>query len=146
MDGKALSGFQNSSYFILPLKINDHDKFAAYLRNHSTCDGDKVTWKWKEEPSGFKTQYLMYYASKMNEPADNRFRCFIYEGKTKPNLYMFDDKISNPDKRPELGDISLYVFGQEIIFLEFQVLYKEMEIKDIANFVNTFRTLRNGKS
>ena len=124
--------FQNSSYFILPLKIDNFDRLMAFLRSEES--------KWKEQ-DGFKTNFLMYYAGKMNEPADDRFR--IYRYTEKENLYIYyGGKAADPGKGPTLGDISLYVSGKEISFLEFQVFYGDMSVDEIASFVYSFRRLR----
>ena len=135
MSREALSGFKNSSYFIFPLKIDSQDKLADYLSKNS---------KWEKISSGFDTNYLMFYANNMKN--DGRFQRYIYAGQEKPNIYMLDSEANSPDKSPEPGDISLYVFGQKIIFLEFQVLYKDMEPEEISDFVSTFRSLRNHKN
>lgn len=148
MSRKALSGFKNSSYFIFPLKIKDRSKFLLYLDNHSMNEKPAESQKneniiWERISSGFDTNYLMFYADNMKN--DGRFRRYTYVGQEKPNIYMFDDEADSPDKSPALGEISLYVFGQKIIFLEFQVLYKNMEPKEIAYFISIFRSLRHSK-
>lgn len=129
---------KNSSYFILPLKINDFSKLLAFLRSEKN--------KWTLEPDGFKTKYLMFYAGKMNEDGDDRFQMYRYAEPEKLHIYMFEDKFSDSGKIPILGDISFYVFGKEIGFLEFQVFYGDMSDGDIAKFVYSFRSLRNPKT
>ena len=128
--------FQNSSYFILPLKIDNPYRLSAFLRNSSN---------WEEKLDAFELQYLMFYAREMTDPEDERFRMYRYKGSESLRIYLFDDNVTDPGKAPTLGDISLYVFGKEISFLEFQVFYNEMDIKGILQFISSFRGLRNPK-
>ena len=176
MSEQTVSIFENSTYFILPIKIDNHDKFAKYLRENSKQQDDaskqqedykmwmevfpvpKVPGKAGTEdqeatvsgPDGhfyFNPQYLMFYAEKMTNPSDNRFRHYIYQEPEaedkKLNIYRLDNKNSGLGNMPTLGQISLYVFGQDIIFLEFQVLYNDMEIEKITSFIYSFRSLRD---
>ena len=126
--------FQNSSYFILPLKIDNPYRLSAFLRNSSN---------WEEKLDAFELQYLMFYAREMTDPEDERFRMYRYKGSESLRIYLFDDNVTDPGKAPTLGDISLYVFGKEISFLEFQVIYNDMDIEGVLKFVNSFRNLRN---
>ena len=128
--------FQNSSYFILPLKIDNPYRLSAFLRNSSN---------WEEKLDAFELQYLMFYAREMTDPEDERFRMYRYKESESLRIYLFDDNVTDPGKAPTLGDISLYVFGKEISFLEFQVFYNEMDIKGILQFISSFRGLRNPK-
>ncbi len=136
MGDQTKTEFQNSSYFILPFKIDNFDRLMAFLRSEES--------KWKEQ-DGFVLQYLMFYAREMTDSDDERFQMYRYtEKESEPlHIYMFDDNVTESGQAPTLGDISLYIFGKEISFLEFQVFYNNMDSKGILQFINSFRSLRN---
>ena len=133
--------FENSSYFILPLKIDSPEKLKAYLRSS----------KWKEERKeeehsrAFDPQYLMFYAGKMTDSADDRFRQYSYTNPEMQDNFFLNYKTGSSGSAPTMKNISLYVFGEEIAFLEFMVSYNEMSEAEIVKFVNDFRSLRESK-
>ena len=138
----------NCTYFILPCRILSPEKLNGFLRENKD---------WAEVQKGFQTQYLLFYASGMNLPADERFRRYRHRAPQTVPLYLFQDQLAGQQKKdresvpssgcgPEVGGISLYVFGSGIAFLEIQVLYGDMNAQKIVSFVNLFRSLRFDES
>ena len=133
--------FENSTYFILPLSVEEPEKLDAFLGSRED---------WAEEPVPFKTQYILYYAGDMNRQDDKRLRSFRYTEGKNLNIYMMDEEVqedsSFSEEKPVLGEIRLYLFGCGIAFLEFQVQYGKMAYWNIVKFVNLFRSLRNNET
>lgn len=145
--GSTREALDNCTYYILPLWICAEASLDAFLQN----DPD-----WAPVPEGFQTQYLLCYASNMNLPSDNRFHRWRYREPKSLPLCLFGQRIQQQvNKRPfpvppsgaspEVDEISLYVFGTGVAFLEFRILYGDMNIWEILEFVNLFRSLRNSE-
>jgi len=140
--------FENCSYFLLPVLVKDEARLLAFLKNSGE-------WRETTAYSALETRYVLSYASRMTEPRDGRLRRFTYTQTESLPLYMFDARISSEMEKygkswsgllPALGEISLFVFGTGIAFLEFRLLYGKMPVEEIIEFVFLFRSLRNNES
>lgn len=135
----------NRTYFNFPLKVEDKEHLLDYLQGDS---------KWSAAP-GIKTNYMLSYAKEMNDPADDRLLCYTVNEVESLPIYMFDAKIAenmksygmpSTGKRAKLKEISLYLFGNGVAFLEFCVDYSRMSMAEISEFIYLFRSLRNNES
>ena len=142
------SRLDNCSCFLLPLQIRSRKVLDSFLRQSR---------HWEEERNGFPTQYTLYYAGGMNRPDDDRFRMYRYNAARELPLCTFRERIdmdlssspkpvSSSGCSPAVDGISLYVFGSGVAFLEVRVLYGQMNVCEIVEFVNLFRSLRNDES
>ncbi|MBO4872426.1 MAG: hypothetical protein J5496_03315 [Lachnospiraceae bacterium] len=137
--------FHNFGYFIFPLKIAKPEVFKTYIEE---------TPDWQLVSEGIKTDYILNYARSMNNPDDRRMQTYSFRDRTGLALYLFEQTAVSKDDPykqrsgfvPQLEDISLYVFGLNIAFLEFHFLYDGMFLHEIERFNYYFRSLRNDKS
>lgn len=136
--------FKNSSYFILPLKVAEPARLDAFLKKNPS---------WQVQKSALDTQYILHYAATMDDVSDGRLRIYRHSADDL-RFYFFDSRIAERLERlgispsgcsPEMGGISLYLFGTGVAFLEFQVLFGGMNIFEIVEFVYLFRRLRNNE-
>ena len=145
------TNFQNKSYFIFPLKIQNLKKFNQFLKQAENL------WALSAKP--FNVQYLLQYVEK--SLSDNRVQVYRFHSPDTLPIYLFDHRIKekleenkkrfSPDFQPsgilpQIGEIRLYVFQKSIAFLEFEVCYGAMEPEEIAEFVYLFRSLRNDET
>jgi hypothetical protein len=136
--------FENRSYFLFPFRVTDDDAFLACL-----TDGG-----WAEEDIAFETQYILHYASKMNDREDTRLLSFARAGGDLP-LYTFDTEIRDgtveagtavTGQTPKLSGLRTYVFRGGISFLEVSFDYGGMNLYEIAEFIFRMRSLRNDET
>lgn len=139
--------FENCSYFLLPVLLKDETRLSSYLKNSSG---------WQEDVRGtLETRYVLNYASRMTEPQDGRLCRYVFTQTDQLPLYMFETRLSYAMEKsgrtwsgilPKLGDVSLYVFGTGVGFLEFRLEYGGMPAEEIIEFVFLFRSLRNNEA
>lgn len=142
-----ISTFLNGTCFILPLRIDDPEKFRSFLAN-------STHWHRDDEKFYGHLQYSLHYASTMVNPDDDRMDIYAYDDFRSFKLNMFtnvsyrEGDFPPPASgfSPVLEGVSLYAFGTGVAFLEFNVSYKGMTIDEIVDFVFRFRSLRNDES
>lgn len=131
--------FNNTGYFIFPLKVNDAARFHAFLASPEHHFREE-----KEQP--FVLNYIMHYASQM--PVDGRLRTYRYEACEELHLNLFSHvtfkthDLPRSGYEPTLLGISLYEFQTGIALLEVAFEYNQMLIEEIVDFNYLFRSLR----
>lgn len=134
--------FYNSSFFILPMKIEDETAFNNFLKKNKN---------WSEAELLKGTNYIISYANNIKNPVNNQYKSYSYDITKLPKICNFNDRIGRRLNKeiyinPIIDSVSLYHFSTGIAFLEFEVKYGDMTIEEITEYVFIFRSLRHNRN
>lgn len=145
----SINSILNRTYFIVPVKINNSDRFHDYLFDNGWSDYT-VKNNLHGVSDAFNTDYLLNYAEKILAKDNPKFRAFRYDNINDVKVLDYSNKISYYLKReitnhPEPKEINFYEFSTGIGFFEICITYNEMKMDEITNFIFQFRSFRNDK-
>ncbi len=120
--------FENTTFYIIPVSVNDMEAFTDAL----LASGD-----FEREERLCRPNYLLNYAHSLaTDPT--RFRMLRYRKTDALPIHMFKEMLGYTVS-PRITDIYLCAFGTGVAFLEYRVAYGDMPLSELMDFAYTFK-------